>query len=96
MEHTMLIPSTTAKWIENIIIKKLITSSSRVHVYADAYGQYVDVDYEYNPELDIVGNYKLIFAELYEDGHPDKRTWKDALAIGRYVSTQFHIPLVVE
>lgn len=59
-------------------------------------GQYVDLDYDYNPETETVDNYSGVFAELYEDGSPDKYSWEDAKDIGMYLSSVLGLPLIIE
>lgn len=60
--------------LEKYIDRDLLTDTSRVHAIWDENGQYVDLEYEYNPETASVDNYSGVFAELYEDGNPDNNS----------------------
>ena len=73
-----------------------ITDTARVRCSWDMHGQYVDLDYDYNVEQDIVENYALIFAELYEDGNPNDETWDEALKMGKSLAEMLDLPLVVD
>lgn len=82
--------------LEKYIDRDLLTDTSRVHTIWDESGQYVDLEYDYNPETETVDNYSGVFAELYEDGNPNENSWKDAKDIGRYLSIVLKLPLIIE
>ena len=86
----------TRTQLEKYIDRYLITGTSRVRCLWDNQGQYVDLDYDYDPENEIVNNYSCVFAELYEDGSPDKNSWRDARDIGEYLSNIMGLPLIIE
>lgn len=84
------------KEAEKYIDRSLITDTARICCLWDDKGQYVDLDYDYNPETENVDNYSGVFAELYEDGSPDKYSWEDAKDIGNYLSDILKLPLTIE
>lgn len=95
--HTMgRIDLDTQAELEKYIDRDLLTDTSRVHTIWDESGQYVDLEYDYNPETETVDNYSGVFAELYEDGNPNENSWKDAKDIGRYLSIVLKLPLIIE
>lgn len=82
-------------WIEIHIDKDKITDTARVCCVWDASGQWVDVDYQYDP-LTGADDYLLVFGNPSDEGNVSEETWNEALAVGEYLKGLLSIPLVTD
>lgn len=84
------------EYLDKYVEKNLITPTARVRCHQNTYGQYVDLDYDYNTDSQTVNGYASVFAELYEDGNPTHETWADAVATAYFIGQKYQIPVVIE
>lgn len=78
------------EWID----ESKITDTARISVVWDSYGIAVDFNYSYDVDLGY-GESVLCFAEIYDDGMPDERVWKEAQDLGLALKNKYNLPLDV-
>lgn len=97
LNHLRNVAPAPGGWdLEPFIRRDLVTPGSRVHCIWDEGGQWVSLDYASDGETGSATDYSIVFAETYEGGDPDEKTWEEAKDCARTLSEELGLPLVVE